>query len=137
MEWVAPPRPLQAVAHRHRGLDVQDQGPAGDVAAVVADPLQLRDDLEGGGDQAQVRSERRPQGQQVDAGLVQLQLRRVHLPVQVRHPLGLGVGPLVQGLFREGEHLLHLPGHGQQGELEFTQVVVEMPHDGCSHLCIE
>ena len=81
-------------------------GPAGDVAAVVADALQLRDDLEAGGDEAQIARGWGPQGEQVHAEAVQLQLPLVQAPVQGHDLVGLGLGALGERLDGEVDHLL-------------------------------
>ena len=50
-------------------------GSPGDVAAMVADALQLGDDLQAGGDEAQIPRRWCPQGQQVDAEPLLLAVR--------------------------------------------------------------
>src|SRR4029450_8027480 len=70
------------------GLPVQLQDPVGNVHRLVADPLQVRNDLHGRGDEAQIPGGGLVQSQQFHAPHVHLDVVGVDLSVPVDDLLG-------------------------------------------------
>ena len=101
---------------------VQVDGPLGDVHGQVADPLQIDDDLQGSGDEAQIARCRLAQHQQAPADLVDLDLQPVHLAVGVDHALGQGAVALGQRAHAGGDLGFHLAPEAQ----ELVAQVVEL-----------
>ena len=69
-----------------------------------------------------------PQGEQVHAEAVQLQLPLVQAPVQGHDLVGLGLGALGERLDGEVDHLLGEARHGQDAIAEIPQFLVELTH---------
>jgi hypothetical protein len=114
----------QVVDRLERRALVQVDGALGHVHGQVPDPLQVDDDLQGRGDEAQVARRRLAEDQKAAAGLVDLQLEAVDLTVLADHRLGeLGV-PLGQRAHAVCDLGLHLPAQGQQLVAEIVELRV-------------
>jgi len=98
-----------------------------DVDGVVAHPLEVVGDLQGGGQHAEVARHRLLEGQQVDAHLFKLDLHLVDDPVGADHRLGLLPVPLEQRVHRQAQCGLRLARHGQEADLDLAQVVMKVP----------
>jgi hypothetical protein len=99
-----------------------------DVDGQVAHALQVGDDLERGGDEAQVAGGRLPQRQDAPAGLVDGHLHAVDHPVPGLHLLGQGGVALDHGAHAAGDGGLDQAAHleellAQRGELGLVGLV--------------
>ncbi len=130
--------PLGPIGHARQvdvGLElrllVQLQRALGDVDGLVADALEIGDDLHGGGDEAQIAGGRLVQRQELHALLVDLDVVGVHLRVAVDDLLGQHRVALQQRGHDPADLVLDQAAHGQQGLLERVQLFVKVAlHDG-------
>ena len=108
-------RQPRQIVHRAQGRRlVQVDGALGDVHGQVADALEVDDDLEGGGDEAQVAGGGLAQREDAAAALVHLQLEQVDLAIGTDHflgELGVALGERAHALRDLG---FDLPAQGEQ-----------------------
>jgi hypothetical protein len=101
-----------------------------DVYRVIAHPLEVVGDLHRHRDQPQVARERLLQREQVDAGVIDLHLQRIELPVGQDHRIRLRRVALAQRLHRRAHLLLGEGRHLQEQVLQLRQLLVEMASSG-------
>src|SRR5262245_2813352 len=109
---------LALLVQLHRAL--------GDVHRLVADALEVGDDLHGGGDEAEVAGGRLVEGEQLHALLVDLDVVSVHLPIAVDDVSGQRLVTLHQRPHGAADLILDQRAHGQQRLLEAVQLLVEV-----------
>ena len=107
------------------GLD-QPLGGLGDVHRVVADPLEIVGDLEGGGEHPEVAGHRLLESEEVDGLLLDFHLHVVHHAVALDDRLGFHQITIQQGLHRHAQGRFGLPRHGEQPDLDVIQLVVKV-----------
>jgi hypothetical protein len=120
------PQALEAALREDGG--VHDRGAPGDIAAVIADALDLGDDFQAGGDETQVRGRGRVEGQQIHAELIELELPFIQLAIQLVDALGLGGGPLGQRLDGQLDHVFCDAGHRHDAVAQVLEFRVEVAH---------
>ena len=94
-------------------LVVELERALGDVHLLVADALEVGDDLHGGRDEAHVAGRRLVEGQQLHALLVDLDVVGVHPGVAVDDLLGQDAIALQQRPHHAADLVLDQPAHGQ------------------------
>ena len=123
------PRDVDEGLERCLGQDLDDV--LGDVHGLIADPLEVVVDLEGRGDEPEIRRRRLLQGQERDAAVVDLDLEVVDLLVRCDHDLGLVEAAVDEGADRSVGVLLHERPHREQALLQGLQLFfVTMPFHG-------
>ena len=128
---------LRALGHPgevHVGLElrllVELDGALADVHRLVADALEVGDDLHGRRDEAEIAGRRLLEGEQLHALLVHLHVVGVHLLVALDDLAGHRVVPLEQRGHHPADLVLDQPAHGEQGLLERLELLVEVAWHG-------
>src|SRR5690606_29382429 len=106
----------------------------GDVDGVVADALEVGRDAERGGDEPEVARHGLLEREELDRGLLELELEPVDLLVHLDHALGLGAVAPEQGLDGEADGLLDAAGHRDEPRLEQVQLLLEAAWGGHPNL---
>jgi hypothetical protein len=122
--------PRQVHVRLELGLGAQLDRPPGDGDGLVADALEVLGDLHPLRDQAELGGERRLR-QQVDGGVVDLDLELVEDVVVVDHRLGQRVVALHESAHRAGNRGLGVTGHRQQAVLQPRELLSVVGHREC------
>ena len=120
-----------------RRLRDEHQHALRDVDRLVADPLEVRVDLHGRGDEPQVHRERGLGGEQLQAAVVDVHLEIVDLLVGGDDPLRVLLVAVDEGVDRAVHALLHQPPHGEELVPQVLQLGFEVvPFHPCLSLVI-
>ena len=107
-----------------RWLGCQLDGALGDVRGEVADALEVGDDLEGGGDEAQVARRGLAQGEQLEREVVDLDVEPVDRVVALDRDARERAIALGEAAHRLGDLILDEPAHLQQARAELAELAL-------------